>query len=63
MTTDAKSICHDHSPHLRRNFTTCSKPCVQPQGHRPGTAHQCEDGHEWSVDEDVFIAMPPMSEP
>ena len=57
MTTDVEGVCHDRFSHLRGDFTTCTKPCQQPHGHRPVTPHRCADGHEWSVDIDRFMAM------
>jgi hypothetical protein len=62
MATDVESICHDGFPHLRGDFTTCTKPCQQPHGHRPTTPHRCADGHEWSIDIDRFSTMPPPPE-
>jgi hypothetical protein len=56
--TDVEGVCHDRFPHLRGDFTTCTKPCRQPHGHRPATPHRCADGHEWSIDLDGFMAMP-----
>jgi hypothetical protein len=59
MATDGESLCHDGFPHLRDDFTTCTKSCQQPHGHRPTTLHRCADGHEWSIDLDRFRTMPP----
>jgi hypothetical protein len=58
MTTNLEGVCHDRFPHLRGDFTTCTKPCQRPYGHRPATPHGCADGHEWSVDIDRFKTMP-----
>jgi hypothetical protein len=55
--TDVEGVCHDRFPHLRGDFTTCTKPCTQSRGHRPATPHHCADGHEWSIDIDRFLAM------
>ena len=48
-------VCGDPFPHLRLDFETCTKPCEEPAGHRPETAHRCADGHEWLVDADAFV--------
>jgi hypothetical protein len=58
IATDVEEVCHDRFPHLRGDFTTCTKPCTQPWGHRLTTPHRCDDSHEWSIDSDGFLAMP-----
>lgn len=63
MAADVERACRDRFPHLRGDFTTCTKPCTQPRGHRPATLHRCADGHEWSIDIDGFLAMLQTHEP
>jgi hypothetical protein len=60
VATDVEAVCHDRFPHLRGDFTTCTKPCQRPHGHRPATPHGCADGHEWSIDLDRFGTQPHM---
>jgi hypothetical protein len=61
--TDVEGVCHDRFPHLRGDFTTCTKPCRRSHGHRPATPHRCADGHEWSIDIDGFLALLQTHEP
>lgn len=63
MAADVEEVCQDRFPHLRGDFTTCTKPCTQPRGHRRATPHRCADSHEWSIDSDGFLAMPQPHEP
>lgn len=63
MAAAVESMCHDHFPHLCGDFTTCTKPCTKPQGHRPATPHRCADGHEWCIDVDAFLNLPQTHEP
>jgi hypothetical protein len=63
MAADGEGACQDRFPHLRGDFTTCTKPCTQPRGHRLATPHCCADGHEWSIDSEGFLAMQQTHEP
>ena len=56
---DTVWLCGDAFPHLKHDgidFTTCTLPCIEPEGHRPETPHRCIDGHEWLIDAQDFIA-------
>jgi hypothetical protein len=62
ITTDGDTVCGDRFPHLRGDFTTCTKPCQRSYGHRPAMPHRCADGHEWSIDFDRFDTRSDMLE-